>query len=214
MMSRDRYIELKHTRGQKPVHLVADMPVPQGRQRIWQAIRALRKFSYLDLQAATLNSEPVIQTYLLGLTNAGYLKCERSSKTAKGQYGKRRWELVRDVGVEAPRVTARGEPVTQGAARQAMWQTMRILRRFSVRELVAAGTSERVQLKLIDARDYVSHLQRAGYLKNEGGRGVEGRYTLVPTRYSGPRAPQVQRIKQVFDPNLNKVVWPVKKAAA
>jgi len=29
----------------------------------------------------------------------------------------------------------------------------------------------------------------------------------LPSRYSGPRAPQIQRIRQVWDANKQEVVW-------
>ena len=53
-------------------------------------------------------------------------------------------------------------------------------------------------------------LQRAGYLKVAVSKGPyrRARYMLIPARNSGPQAPLIQRIKQVYDPNLGKVVWP------
>lgn len=59
------------------------------------------------------------------------------------------------------------------------------------------------------------------YKISDGGATAEGfnetndcvvRAIAIAARYSGPKAPQVQRVQQVFDPNLGKVVWPVREA--
>jgi hypothetical protein len=122
--------------------------------------------------------------------------------------------LLKDVGVDAPRVRKNGEQVTQGLNREQMWRTMRILNSFNATELGVTASTEDVQIIVNDAKDYIGHLHKAGYLvqtalANNGG-GL-ARYRLFPTMNTGPRPPMVQRVKHVFDPNLNKIVWPVEE---
>ena len=195
----------------KPVHLTAKARHPQGRQVIWEAIRRLRRFRVTDIEGETRIKHATLKTYLQGLTNAGYLKQvdDPELRVPDARYQPIWWELVNDIGVEAPRVTKSGAAVTQGRGREQMWRTMRIIGDFSTRELAVQASTEQHTVKDNEAKDYCHHLARAGYLLcTQPGRPCHpGRYRLLPSRYSGPHAPQIQRIKQVFDPNLQKVVW-------
>lgn len=192
----------------KPVHLIAAAPRPEGREVVWAEIRRLRTFTVADLEHATRITEATIRTYLLGLTRAGYLR-RTDDPVERTRYEPARWELVRDVGVEAPRVRKDGTEVTQGRAREQMWRTMRILREFTHRDLAIQASTETCQVAEADAKDYVKYLCRAKYLVciSTGGPGTLARYRFVPSRYTGPRPPMIQRIKQVFDPNLGRVMW-------
>ena len=85
---------------------------------------------------------------------------------------------------------------------------MRVIGPFSILDLALNASTEEQPVKFSDARDYVANLHKAGYLVMlEGQIGGRAIYRLVPSRYSGPKPPMVQRIKQVWDPNLGKVVW-------
>lgn len=198
----DERARLKHQRGRKPADLVVDEKHPQGRDAVWAAIRKLRTFSKLDLEAETRAPLGTLQTYLRGLTLAGYLSRSDSARLTPAT-----WTLVRDVGVEAPRVTRDGKTVTQGDASQRMWQTMRIVKQFTLAELVAVA-----QVDYLAARSYVRLLLRARYLRSTieavPRRGRQAQYRLVPALDTGPRAPMIQRIRQVWDPNLQRVMWP------
>jgi len=59
---------------------------------------------------------PVIRAYTKGLVNAGHL--QREGET---------FSLVRDIGVDAPRVRDDGRRVTVGARREQIWRTLKIL---------------------------------------------------------------------------------------
>lgn len=211
----DERVRLRHTPGRKRADLVLDEKYPQGRDAVWAAIRRLRRFTVGDVQAETRQPTATITSYLQGLQAAGYVSREAAYRHRRTERGGMRfiapqYELVKDVGVVAPRVTRKGQPVTQGSARDRMWQAMRILKDFSADELVAAASCGGAPVSRVDAYDYIRHLARARYLviTQPRGPGRCGRYKLVPVRNTGPRAPMVQRIKQVFDANLGQVVWP------
>lgn len=202
---------VKHTR--TPVN----MPLRHGhlthRDAIWEQIRKQKRFTVMDIEQQTCINFETIKTYLKGLANAGYLReidGEQNPKDKHGRYIRKRWELINDVGVDAPRVTKQGKPVTQGQAREKIWRAMKILGEFNWRELVATASTEKVTIKEYDLKDYLKHLHNAGYIIIVGHRkpGESTRYKLIPSRYTGPRPPMIQRVKQVFDPNLGKVVWP------
>lgn len=201
----------------KPVHLTAANGKAKrpGRQGVWEAIRALREFSVADLEHRTGTRAATIRTYVMGLERAGYIeRIGRQSTDAKfaraNQFQGLLYRLINDVGIEAPRVTRNGEPVTQGAAREQMWRTAKILSEFDARDLAIHASTEQQPVQLEDARSYTRYLHKAGYLAviHRGAPGRFVRYRFLASRNTGPEAPQVQRIKQVWDPNIGQVVWP------
>lgn len=199
----------------KPIHISRLTGKLTGRDAVWTIIRQLRQFSIIDIELkaeAHKDFEKVnratIRTYLTGLEAAGYIERLPRDKNVRSRLT---FNLVKDIGVHAPRVNKKGESSSQGSNREQMWRTMRILNDFSALDLVAIASTEQVQINEVDAKNYLIHLNKAGYLKvltpasNGGGL---ARYRLLPAMNTGPKPPMVQRIKQVFDPNLNMVMWP------
>lgn len=188
----------------KPVHL---MPAGRisNRDAIWTAIRALKRFTptTLYLKVVPRVKPRTIEEYLTGLKKAGYLVVDGIEQ------GEKAWILARDVGVDAPRVRRDGTEVTQGRAQTQMWRTLRIIGDCDFHELAIAASTEECAVEEIAAKSYLRYLCAAGYVAQAyaGAPNRPSRYRLIPTRYSGPKAPMVQRVKQVFDPNLGKVVW-------
>ena len=83
-----------------------------------------------------------------------------------------------------------------------MWQSMRMLRIFTIPDLVA--TAEAGQ---DNAKKYVVGLERAGYLrrvreKANGRKGGHAAWMLI--RDTGPSAPRLQTDGKTFDVNLRK----------
>lgn len=165
------------------------------RQRVWEAIRARKGVEWTTSEIANAAGvdATAVRTYLTALRAGGYIEATGAGKRA------RRYRLANDVGIDAPRVTLTGQPITLGSAQQQMWQTLRITgQALSPAELSGLASTERVPVTLTVARDYLGYLNRAGYLAVAGGR-----YRL--TKNTGPRAPMVQRTKRVYDPNSNSV---------
>ena len=188
-----------------------------GRDAIWIVIRDLKTFSLRDIEIYSSDSHKLAdisaalaRPYILGLHAAGFLKQLADEERTQGQAPKR-WELIKDAGINAPRVHQDGKEVTQGRSREQMWQSMRILKEFSAKDLAIAASTPAINVPEHTAKDYVYNLHKSGYLKlttrakNSGGL---SRYRLLPSMYTGPKPPMVQRIKQIFDANLNKVMWP------
>ena len=170
-----------------------------SRQALWEAIRRLQRFTLRELRNETLLSMDSVREYVSGLEKAQYLQRE---ERAAGSNAATVWELIKDVGVEAPRVRRDGTPVTQGDGRRNMWEAMRILRVFTPRDLAVAASLPDCPVKESTALDYAKHLCKAGYLKKNGRE-----YRFLPSAYTGPLAPQIQRTKRVWDPNLKQVRW-------
>jgi D-arabinose 1-dehydrogenase-like Zn-dependent alcohol dehydrogenase len=195
----------------------------ETREAVWQAIRDTRgkgdepngTFTSLSIWTVTGASRATITEYLTGLQRAGYIAIVGESKPGTGNIKLNVYQLVRDAGIEAPRVRRDGTPVSMGRGRENMWRTMRIIGEFTARELAIAAATDDTAISHDDAQTYCTALQRAGYLVIIGERKLSTsspgpgatRYRLIPSRVTGPKPPQVQRVKRVYDPNIRKVVW-------
>jgi hypothetical protein len=86
---------------------------------------------------------------------------------------------------------------------------MRILSEFTILDLAVNSSTEEHNVSANDAKEYCRFMCNAGYLAmpRPGKSGQPAVYRFLPTRYPGPKPPQIQRVKQVYDPNSRKVVW-------
>lgn len=202
----------------------------EPRDRMWAAIRALAhgsgtlpaamSFSAIEvtflanLRAPEPQHVDSVLSYLNGLAKAvpPYVQVVDGDRPA----GRKRTELalyrlLRDVGVETPRVNAEGKPVTQGIGTELMWASAKGLKEFDIVELcVAASTSEHA-VSEETAKAYVGWLARAGYLvcvKRAVPGHTRARYRFNRAMNTGPRAPLITRAKEVLDGNTGRVVWP------
>jgi hypothetical protein len=176
-----------------PVVLAKWKRTTDARQAIWDEIRGVTGFTLAELSNATKIHPATVRSYLAALTAGGIV-----TRTEDGVYA-----VVHDVGLHAPRLRPDGTRVEMGAGRGAAWRAMRVLKRFTVRELHnASGAAES------DIKSFVGYLAKAGYLRviDKGHPGKGATYAIA--RDSGPRAPQVTRLKIVWDPNLERVTWP------
>lgn len=168
------------------------------RQAIWEWIRE-HKHPFIQHDVDVCLEASSIRDYLTGLTNAGYLEAIKSRKRGEPTC----YQLIKDNGIEAPRVRRDGTEVTQGQGRRQMWNAMQVLKVFSPRDLAFNAGTESHSIAEGEAKTYCHLLSLAGYLVPRD----NGKYALIATRWTGPHPPQIQRTKQVYDPNLRKVVW-------
>lgn len=196
----------------RPVDQIAKSRDAEGRQVIWEAIRALSSAEFVmgDLFKETWISRYTLRSYLNSLAAAGILeKTEHADRV--GHRDAVTWRLIKDEGFYAPRVNRNGEPVTQGLGVEQMWRTMRVLKEFTPRDLALHATTDVIGVTDWTAKSYCSMLLACGYLicVQKANAHRQATYRLV--RNSGPLAPQIQRVKQVFDPN-SKAVYQKGKA--
>lgn len=193
------------------------------RQRAWAAIRGRGVggvWTVDDIVADTRDGrelggtvdDATLRTYITCLIAAGLVELR---SMGAGRYPRREYRLLRDCGIDAPRLRRDGTPVVQGLAQEQMWRTLRMLGRgdTNARELAAHASSSVVPVAETAAGDYLRTLDTAGYLdrtapgKGLGRGGVQARYRLRADRNTGPKPPMVCRTRVVFDPNLQAVVW-------
>lgn len=175
-----------------------------GRDMLWAAMRSRGEdaFSVSEIAGSTGANTKTARDYCNGLTAAGYLKADPPSA---GQPA--RWRLVRDIGHEAPRVRRDGTPVTQGNVNEQLWRGMYILKEFTYLDLIETAS---VEIPVETAKAYCKMLLATGYLrvlrKADPAKNCVARYRLI--RNNGPKPPQVQRVKRVYDPNSREVFMP------
>lgn len=197
--------------GRRPADQVATAACVTGQDAVWIAVRVLaRPAIWFDLAALQAHMAAArrprlkadlrtITGYLDRLTKAGILVQEGVL-----------WTLPDDPGPVTPRVRKDGGGVAMGSGRRATWRAMRVIGEFTLDDLVRYGSTEEVAINRVAAQDYVKTLVQAGYVivtDRPENRKLATRYRLLPSKSTGPRPPQIQRSHQVYDPNLNKVVW-------
>lgn len=189
----------------RPADIVAAARHPKGRDAVWAVIRRLRRMTLTTLELEASVPRDLARRYLHGLTAGGYMQVVATLPDGGLEY-----ELVKDVGVDAPRVRADGSEVTQGRGRDQCWRAMKVLGAFTGRELAQAASTPDHRVSAAEAINYAGHLHRAGYLVmlSPPKPGAQATFRLLGAMNTGPKPPQIQRRKTVWDPNLGRVVGP------
>lgn len=172
-----------------------------SRERVWAAIRKHKTGFTTELLTKECGVEAdTLKTYLRGLKNAGFIEvCGQNDVDlpyVKTQFKRNVYRLLKDVGVDAPRVTREGR-ILEADLTQDIWRAMKILKQFSIEELTASTPR---QISPLTVETYCRLLTCAKYLRREGKR-----YRLI--LYTGAKAPKIKRVKSVYDPNTKKIVW-------
>jgi hypothetical protein len=183
----------------KPAHIegaAAGDRLP-GRWGIWAAVRELQTFTRPELRRHLPHVAPCpVDDYLGALVKAGYVGVGPMVDAGSPDGRKvRSYTLVRDVGVDAPRLRKDGTELPE-TAQMKMWLIMKILNLFTVDDLKEATHTPPATVET-----YLRHLTQAGYLA----RLPDGQYRLINN--TGGHAPMVQRTKVVYDPNLRRIMW-------
>ena len=192
------------------------------RDRIWSAIRRFgrvgegdaRAFSVVEIMTLSGQRDDTALSYLRALEKAGYVSAGGEAPLALRRRREFRcFRLVRDVGVDAPRVKADGSPAEENAGREQMWRAVRILREFDFRELSVAASTEEHPVAPDEAQSYMRFLKLGGYLavarpaRSGNQNPAPERLRFIRSRNTGPRAPLVTREKSVLDGNSGAVVY-------
>ena len=194
----------------KPIELEF-MALKTPRERVWEVIVKLGSIAgaTFDKRAVRRLCLPVVtqslvNDYINALEKAGYLNkpfatdVDIDSIDAPIQYA-----LVKHQGI-APRITIKGDKVTQGAGTEAMWRCMKVLPVFDYTDIAKAATLGSLVVKPSTAKEYVGHLARAGYLSTvrKSKPGTPAKHRL--SNNTGMHAPAITRMKAVFDRNTGK----------
>ncbi len=185
------------------------------RQRIWAQIRKYsQSFTQAQLSELSKTNESIVKDYVKVLVKAGFIAVIDTENV--GRICKRNiYSLIRDYGIEAPQINKKGELVERATVNEAMWGTIRRVlkgKQFNHQELATFASTETQTISQETAKTYIYYLTAAGYLNcvAEAVRGKKhalAKYVFKANMDTGPRAPMIQRTKQVYDPNKNKVMF-------
>lgn len=179
-----------------------------SRDNMWKLMMEFKTFTVNEIATKCTVSNSNVSLYLRLLETAGYVSVKRDPNRLNRTLNT--YTIVKRQR-ETPRIRKDGSEVKQGRGTEQMWRSMKMLKSFTPKDLHVASSTAEIAVKLATAKDYIAHLLRADYLHviEKSTPKKQARYALKRSKYTGPKPPQIQRVKQVFDPNLGKVVWPV-----
>lgn len=185
----------KQMKKQKPT-------LPRNRDGAWAAMRELKTFTVKQIADRIGLSRKQLGVYIRALQKGGYI-----ARLEKVQAGSFPYRLIKDIGKHRPETLEDGR-LQKPSGRQRMWLAMKVLKRFS--HLDIALTAE---VYPVSALSYCKMLTIADYLTQ-----VENTesYIFNKTKDTGLYAPRLigrRKSLQVYDRNLNKVVWSESEAA-
>jgi hypothetical protein len=147
-----------------------------------------------------------------GILEAGPRHKGPGRKAFPGAAGRRRtYRLLKD-SLDAPRILPDGTVTDVHPGTQRMWNTIRARKVFNLSDLHALSSTTRHPVARSAAAQYLKYLEYAGYVRKVEGKEIS-RATYRIVKNTGPKAPVIQRVRQVWDPNVRKVVWPVPEEA-
>ncbi|GAB7078347.1 hypothetical protein [Megalodesulfovibrio paquesii] len=165
-----------------------------GNDAVWTAMLELadagRDITVAAVGAKVLRGKGEIREYLRRLCLAGVC----TATPGQGIGAMTTYRLTQRP-AQAPHLDKEGKPFPE-TDQQRMWRGLRMMKACTAVDLATA-----VSVKESVAYTYLKMLAHAGYVTRSGDQ-----YRLV--RQHGPLAPMIQKVKQVYDPNLQAVVWP------
>lgn len=182
----------------------------KGYESIWFHILEFKdaEFTIKDINLQTSIHESTVRDYLKRLIRAGYVQKLEGNKGSRGGNLKNIYIVIKPV-LTAPRLTRNGTPAKSATGRDNMWRTMKMIGRFTKHDLAIYSSTDQCQVKVSTAGDYIKHMSKAGYIvevsKKKGN--VASQYVFLQSKNTGPKAPMIQRVKNVYDPNIKEIVW-------
>lgn len=198
-----------------PERIAVNLRLPRGEEGFWSIIRALDEqgpWTVPMVEGESNRRQSQVSAYVRKLVKARIATvCAREGGRARAK----RYRLLEQPAA-APRLKPDGTPI--GLSRQqCLWNAMRALDAFSVRELAYAASQPRQKVKEPAAARYVELLAKAGYLVLVKPRAnLRGRnfWRLKPSMDSGPLSPTILRAAAIYDRNRRQVVLTASEAAA
>lgn len=185
--------------------------LPRGPQHYWQQMIELSRkggFTIPDVYGHSNTRYSTVKNYVVFCADQGFIEKigERPALAGNVAFVYR----VRDPRLAAPIERRADFANDRGRRAQQLWTAMRVMRSFTVQDIIIAASTDTIQVPEQTARDFIRRLTRAGYVVEIGQRarrGLCGYWKLLPARNTGPLAPAfLEKGEVCFDRNTGKVV--------
>lgn len=185
--------------------------LPRGPQHYWQQMIELSRqggFTVRDVYGNSNRRRQTVKDYVVFCASQGFIEKIGERPALAGNVAS--VYRVRDPRLAAPIMRRPDFANDRGRRAQQLWTAMRVMRSFTVQDLVIAASTDTIQVPDQTARDFIRRLVRAGYLAEIGQRARRGQcgyWKLLPARNTGPLSPAFLEGGRVcFDRNTGKVV--------
>ena len=177
------------------------------KEDMWEVMRQLRTFTFSDIINEIHLSRIVIRNYINGLVKAGILAAEEIDEGPRDEAHRfqplYRYKIIKDR-EDAPVLTKYGTEDQRVKARQQIWRTIRIFKRFDLTTLWAGCGTDELQPSRAEVLSYLRFLTNAGILRKKGGRADRADYILV--KNPGPKTPIIRVVWYLWDPNTKEAI--------
>lgn len=179
---------------------------------VWAALDArgtTATWRMADL-AAEFGHREGVRKYVARLVRGGWVVVDHAEPGVVAAQPVQVYRLARR-SREAPRLRDDGSPQPERAT-ETLWRTMKLLRRFTARQLHDAATIGGRAIAVSSVKRYVAHLTEARVLGVMPGRNERNETTYRLVNNVGAAAPQVVAAHRVWDPNRR--CWLIDGASA
>ncbi|MHB2265845.1 hypothetical protein [Aliihoeflea sp. PC F10.4] len=184
--------------------LSIDVYPPRGRDGLWRMLLDLDAkgpWSNGEAMNATNLNRGTVAEWLARLRKAGFAEQVGERPHHRGAPAIALYQLTRRP-IEAPRVSRDGTILPELQI-ELLWRTIKMLKSFSIDELVAAASADDRTIHRNSADSYVRELARVGILAKSGPLRAR-QFRLL--RNVGALAPKLLTSKVVYDPNSHAVI--------
>lgn len=166
---------------------MTDVQDKTPRERAWQVMVSKRFFTVSQVAELAVVPKQTVSTFVQFLLRQERVKTLRATRPY-------RFKVTNAEGLSFGQGQRAGKGVRRhrkaNKPRQQMWNTMRVLRKFSVMDLMMAA-----EVKRVAAHGYISLLLKAGYVRKlcAGGNRKGERAMYLMLRNTGPKSPTEKR---------------------
>ncbi len=195
---------------QLELRVTAGEPIFRGNDHYWSVIRDLGKNkAHFTLQQLVMRCDDASANraadFLRRLVRAGIVEVVSGKESGRSRTGV--YRLVKRP-APTPCLNPDGSPGRQGRVQDQIWVAIRSLKTFDANELTIAASTDEIVMKRETVRDYVSHLEKAGYLQTlrKQSPKTPAIWRLKPSMDTGPKAPKILASKMVYDANRKEIM--------
>jgi hypothetical protein len=181
-------------------------PIRNMEEQVWDIARTSEKgLSVRDVRRQVVGEITYyrVKAWLDKWQAAGYVARTADTSTYPTVY---LYEVTHDCGQKPPQVDGHGAPKKQSGV-DIIWRTARILKRFNARQIIASANDGDTTLNERAVSQYLLSLYDAGYMTWTNTADTQSLAQYLLTVNTGPKAPEIQRGKKVYDGNLGMIVY-------